>query len=142
MHWRSGTPADKFVVSVYGADSVDFDDRSGQYPVNTVAFFAVKYMVESDPDDHERWGITQANNDASPEVYTYDLTTDFKFLVKYIVNQYEASSYQLTMKFPKMDGIKLIDPEHGDGYSVNVPAGEKKVILARCDIPGHSYSTS
>jgi len=37
-----------------------------------------------------------------------------------IVNGDASSTYQLSMNFPKFEGMKLLPPEAGEGYQISV----------------------
>lgn len=59
-----------------------------------------------------------------------------------IENSDDSSTYQLSMNYPKFEGLTLLTPESGNGYQVSVKAGDSRIILIKQDCQGFSYSSS
>jgi len=56
-----------------------------------------------------------------------------------IVNGDASSTYQLSMNFPKFEGMKLLPPDAGEGYQISVKAGDTRVVSVKLDCQGYSY---
>lgn len=87
-------------------------------------------------------GIEQSPNDENDAIITYSMSADFGYLLTMIHNGDASSTYQLSMNYPKFEGMELLSPESGDGYQVSVKAGETRTILIKQDCKGYSYASS
>ena len=52
-----------------------------------------------------------SQNKENKNIVTYTLTSDFKYLITYVENNDKSSTYQISMNFPKFEGMKLLAPE-------------------------------
>lgn len=46
------------------------------------------------------------------------------------------------MNYPSFEGLTLLAPESGQGYQINVKAGESRIMLIKQECNGFSYSSS
>ena len=88
-------------------------------------------------------GISNTIHPDNPNIITYELKTDYRYLMTMIYNEDPAgATYNLNMTYPKFKGMTLLPPFSGEGYEVSVKSGESKVIMIKLDCKGYSYSSS
>ena len=68
-------------------------------------------MVTMTNQNRANFGIDEQKNRENNNIVVYNLTSDFKYMIKMIVNSDAASTYQLSMNFPKFEGMELLPPE-------------------------------
>jgi hypothetical protein len=116
VDWLSSSPDNDFVVTCYGIDSANFVSETKKYKKQDVIKNLMRGMVDFTLTNDGQYNIEEDVNKENKNIKTYTLTSDFNYLITLIQNDDDSSTYQISMNFPKFEGMELLSPEKGESY--------------------------
>lgn len=88
VDWLSSTEEQSFVATCYGADSVNFTDKTEQFDKGALLRSTMEGIVA-----HGAEGLDSQPNDENANIITHTITTDFGYLMTMISNGDGSSTY-------------------------------------------------
>ena len=125
VDWNEETEEQNYVATCYGASGIEFVES--ELPKNELVRKIALALVEDGAEGVE----SEPNAEDESIVKSTIGGTEFGYNIIVIKNGAESSGYQEDVDYPKFEGLTLMEPESGNGYSVLVPAGETKIILIK-----------
>ena len=74
-------------------------------------------------------------------MFTYSITTDFLYMIRRYVNN-EGGKWSIEVNFTKFNGMRLLEPEEGSGYKVEVGQDEDYTVVCRLDAASYGWAES
>lgn len=130
----------EFCVTCYGASKTFFlrDEKSlyakGDYLRKAYASKALQELE----------GVTKVDYAAkgAPEIKKYKAFQDEGYGFIYIVNDSKDATFKEVVKYTNFQGLKLLKPQLGSSYEIEVGPGKTKMILIWCDSEGYGMGSS
>ena len=72
-------------------------------------------------------------------MFTHSITTDFLYMIRRYVNN-EGGKWTVTVNFTKFNGMRLLEPEEGTTYTVEVENEQSYTVICRLDIAGYGWA--
>lgn len=89
-------------------------------------------------------GVTMVDFAAkgAPEIKKYKAFQDEGYGFIYIVNDSKEATFKEVVKYTNFQGLKLLKPQFGSSYDIEVKPGQTKMILLWCDSEGYGMGSS
>ena len=140
-------------VTNYGPGNTTFyADESKKYPVSQVLEAAFTHKIRKYPEGMQKSDMGDRGAADIKIVEQRETTEGYRFI--WVNNQNSKFAFDEEMTFKTLDGQQILQPHIGQfevenvltitstSYKFNVPPGDSKMVIIRCNVQGYGMSGS